>query len=202
MKPGKRKEILVEHGLRLFKEKGYDAVSVDEICHAAGVTKPTFYNHIGHKEMILVEYFQAHSLQSVEDAQVLFDEGKVAAAFQRLFIELHAVISEMGAPLFRVYRKHIFKDPTYDGEFIKSQEQMLEACICRMQEEEQISNQDNPAQIARVLLELNDGITLFWAARNGSFDFARIFRNWAKNILGVKMPSGPRPLDIPLEPVI
>jgi AcrR family transcriptional regulator len=36
--------------LDLFSSKGYDAVSVREICEAAGITKPTLYHFYGSKE--------------------------------------------------------------------------------------------------------------------------------------------------------
>lgn len=44
---------LLERALELFAERGYDAVGVQEICEAAGVTKPTLYHYFGSKRGLL-----------------------------------------------------------------------------------------------------------------------------------------------------
>ena len=47
--------------LRLFATRGYDAVGVQEIVEAAGITKPTLYHYFGSKQglldALLKEYF-------------------------------------------------------------------------------------------------------------------------------------------------
>jgi AcrR family transcriptional regulator len=47
-----RSEIL-SRALRLFAARGYDAVGVQEIVDAAGVTKPTLYHYFGSKRGLL-----------------------------------------------------------------------------------------------------------------------------------------------------
>ncbi|MYW00503.1 TetR/AcrR family transcriptional regulator [Streptomyces sp. SID3343] len=45
-----RREQLIDIGRTLFAERGYDATSVEEIAHKAGVSKPVVYEHFGGKE--------------------------------------------------------------------------------------------------------------------------------------------------------
>lgn len=45
-----RREQLIDIGRALFAERGYDATSVEEIAHKAGVSKPVVYEHFGGKE--------------------------------------------------------------------------------------------------------------------------------------------------------
>ena len=45
-----RREQLISVGRRLFAEKGYEAVSVEEIAARADVSKPVVYEHFGGKE--------------------------------------------------------------------------------------------------------------------------------------------------------
>lgn len=45
--------IILEQALALFSERGYDAVGVQEICEAAGITKPTLYHYFGSKRGLL-----------------------------------------------------------------------------------------------------------------------------------------------------
>jgi AcrR family transcriptional regulator len=47
-----RQQIL-SRSLELFAARGYDAVGVQEICDAAGVTKPTLYHYFGNKRGLL-----------------------------------------------------------------------------------------------------------------------------------------------------
>lgn len=44
---------ILEKALQLFYEKGYDAIGVQEIADAAGVTKPTLYHYFGSKYGLL-----------------------------------------------------------------------------------------------------------------------------------------------------
>jgi TetR/AcrR family transcriptional repressor of nem operon len=41
---------VVETAARLFREKGFDGISVAELMHASGMTHGGFYNHFGSKE--------------------------------------------------------------------------------------------------------------------------------------------------------
>ena len=52
------RERLLEAALSLFYEKGYDAVGVQEIVEAAGVTKPTLYYYFGSKKGLLEAVLQ------------------------------------------------------------------------------------------------------------------------------------------------
>jgi AcrR family transcriptional regulator len=52
MSAGERREQLLAVGRTVFAEKGFTAVSVEEIAHRAGVTKPIVYEHFGGKEGI------------------------------------------------------------------------------------------------------------------------------------------------------
>jgi AcrR family transcriptional regulator len=57
--------------LQLFASRGYDAVGIQEIVEAAGITKPTLYHYFGSKEGLLralfTEYF-SELYKSIEPA--------------------------------------------------------------------------------------------------------------------------------------
>lgn len=50
-KPNARMKLL-DAALRLIREKGYSATSVDDLCQAAGVTKGAFFHHFPNKEAL------------------------------------------------------------------------------------------------------------------------------------------------------
>ena len=68
-------DLILNQALELFAARGYDAVGVQEIAAAAGVTKPTLYHHFGSKEGILSELI-------ARDAQPFLTRLEVAAHYQ------------------------------------------------------------------------------------------------------------------------
>lgn len=52
------RERLYSAALDLFRKHGYDAVSVQAACEAAGVAKGTFFNHFPTKEHLLFEWYR------------------------------------------------------------------------------------------------------------------------------------------------
>lgn len=55
MQPETRKEQIVNTAARLFKEKGYSAVTMRDIAAAMGIKAASLYNHINSKQDILKE---------------------------------------------------------------------------------------------------------------------------------------------------
>ncbi len=46
-------ERILQAALSLFASRGYDSVSVQDVCDASGVTKPTLYYHFGSKRGLM-----------------------------------------------------------------------------------------------------------------------------------------------------
>ena len=47
------KEKIVNSAIELFKEMGYDQVSIPKICEKAGITKGTFYYYFQNKGEVI-----------------------------------------------------------------------------------------------------------------------------------------------------
>jgi len=66
-----RREQLLDVGRRLFAEKGFEAVSVEEIAAKASVSKPVVYEHFGGKEglyAVVVDREMGYLLGAITDA--------------------------------------------------------------------------------------------------------------------------------------
>ena len=56
---------LYDCAVQLFIEKGYDAVSVEQICHEAGVGRASFFRYFGAKTGLMIE-FDRRVVQDIE----------------------------------------------------------------------------------------------------------------------------------------
>ena len=68
-------DLILTYALELFSARGYDAVGVQELVVAAGVTKPTLYHHFGNKEGVLGALI-------ARDGQLLLKKLETATRYQ------------------------------------------------------------------------------------------------------------------------
>ena len=101
------RERLLEAALSLFYEKGYDAVGVQEIVEAAGVTKPTLYYYFGSKrgllEAVLQKNFRVMEEQLI---QATAHDGKIPQVLNRVAVTVFR--SACGNPKFSLLMLALF----------------------------------------------------------------------------------------------
>ena len=85
-----RREQLLDVGRKLFAEKGFEAVSVEEIAAKADVSKPVVYEHFGGKEglyAVVVDREMTYLLVSIAEALGMDDHGDTAPTNARTLLE-------------------------------------------------------------------------------------------------------------------
>ncbi|MCC7077977.1 MAG: TetR/AcrR family transcriptional regulator [Acidimicrobiia bacterium] len=70
---------LIATSFELFSVRGFDAVTVDEICESVGVAKGTFYVHFGRKEDVLLAALAAFLGEARERISEIDMSGRDAA---------------------------------------------------------------------------------------------------------------------------
>jgi AcrR family transcriptional regulator len=83
------KQRILETAARLFAERGYEAVGINELIEKSGVAKATFYQHFRSKEKLCVEWLRLEAAEAEKGAQALLDRDipalkKVALKFDGL----------------------------------------------------------------------------------------------------------------------
>ena len=108
-------DLILEEALYLFAARGYEAVSVQEICGACGITKPTLYYYFGSKRGLLDAILERYAAPLVADlrgpttyrgdltasleasARIFFLHTRRSPAFMGLFLALRNAPAESEA---------------------------------------------------------------------------------------------------------
>ncbi|MFB9276200.1 TetR/AcrR family transcriptional regulator [Cohnella cellulosilytica] len=81
------KERIVRHAIQLFKEKGYDNVTVDEITKICGIAKGTFFNYFPKKESVLLHLVNSYA-ERMDEIVGQHREGDLKDRLLKIFGEL------------------------------------------------------------------------------------------------------------------
>jgi AcrR family transcriptional regulator len=83
-------DTLADVAMRVFRERGYDATSMQQLASAAGISKAAFYHHVSGKEDLL----QAGMQRALDALEALFDEPGASAgrAIDQLAYVLRRVV--------------------------------------------------------------------------------------------------------------
>lgn len=101
MKNNKTKLLLFETALSLFREKGYENVSIAEICEAAGTTRNAFYYHYTSKEDLLCHYAKYSSQLETHIMEGIFKQPDDWEKLLFLFESHVRMIVQEGADITR-----------------------------------------------------------------------------------------------------
>lgn len=164
------KRKLISAGLELIKEKGFDAINVEDITKKAGVAKGTFYVYFKRKEDIVMEISRtpfgeiADELEQMENAE-LFD--KLRHYFRR-FMEQ---VEFCGIQICREWIRNVI-DPNNVPETMDSKKwfydyEMLESILKNAKE----FKEDTPIELlTHIIISELYGMMLCWCMSDGKFE--------------------------------
>lgn len=159
----KKKETMKNiHGIAktLFTEKGYDNVTIQDICEAARITRPTFYSYGLSKEELFCEscrlpfdweqwnLSQIQPLESVILGVWLVCQG------------IYSLSSEEMKSYLKLHVQH----NTLDNTYVPSFRSRLEQLIAQAQQDGTISNKATPKFLADMLCLYLLGVSENYAA--------------------------------------
>ncbi|MFF0729516.1 TetR/AcrR family transcriptional regulator [Streptomyces sp. NPDC004134] len=86
-KKQRTRQLLSETAVRLFLERGYDAVSVAEVAAAAEVSKPTLFRYFPSKEDLVLHRFADHQEEAARVVTAREEGESPLAALRRNFLD-------------------------------------------------------------------------------------------------------------------
>lgn len=176
MKRRKLKNEIIQKSLDLFRQRGYDAVSVQDICDACDITKPTFYKYLASKQNLL-SYFFSSMAESIPDDWYRIPEGtdcysKLIDGY--LMFLRHA--AGLGVDLFnQVFISNLME---YMGTFndVRAFTDLMVDLIREAQQTGQIRNPSDPKSLYKAGVGMSMGYGAYWCLNEGRSDLLKDFR--------------------------
>ncbi|GAB6276179.1 MAG: hypothetical protein SAMD01599839_07190 [Rectinema sp.] len=170
-----RKRIL-ESALSLFREKGFDQVSIDEITSTAGVSKGSFYTYFQTKSDIIIEEFRLIDYFYEKKEAIILRNSDAASrliAFTRH--QLGYIHKNMGFRTLSIL--YINQMSTfYDQKILANRERPLVRIVSRIIAEGQAAGQirqGDPVELAEWMNRCMRGFFLDWAISKGTIDIRK-----------------------------
>ena len=167
------RQAIFDTAISLFARKGYDKVTIDDICDKVGVTKGAFYNHFKSKDQIILEEFMRmdeHYVKVAQEISGLASSSQKLRVFNREAIKL---MSDLGVTMMKVvYHSQIA--PNMRKPYLTDSRRYLykitNELIREGQEKGEIRSDLASEEMTAMLINCFRGQIYYWCLTNGSFD--------------------------------
>jgi len=182
-KKERTREQIYTAAMRLFLERGYDAVTIDDVCEAADVARGTFFLHFATKDALLGEYGR----QALSELALLVAESTDgAAATLARALQFLAERSGRHADVVRLVVRETALSPTAVVETTAAGRELTDlfaSIIRRGQRAGELRRSVDATLAGAVLASAYLAIAGEWARRSDSPDLAVLVRGAVDLIL-------------------
>ncbi|WP_304758275.1 TetR/AcrR family transcriptional regulator [Faecalibaculum rodentium] len=162
--------LILDTSLQLFREKGYDNVSVREICEACDITKPTFYKYAVTKGDLLELFFYriaGNTDDTWDDPQI---QGSWWNCLKHGFCGFLTSFLSFGTDFsMQLFIQNVLSEQDrfrVDPDF----RSRMAAVIRKAQASGEILDDTEPEQLYDVIMSTMIGFCAWWILNEGSVD--------------------------------
>ncbi len=159
------KERIFKSAMRLFKQKGFEATTIDEIAEKADVAKGTFFNYFPHKEAVL-GYLAEMWLEEAEAkaAAIMASREPAAEKIRDMFTEFAGFYEEDPK-----LSKHIVMEwmrRMHEGvdECCRRWDELGVRVVRHLQGNDEVRREVDAERAYRILSAVYDGTLMMWLA--------------------------------------
>lgn len=193
------KQKILLTAMRLIKEKGYDAVTLNDICTAAYVSKNTFYYYFESKEDLLLQFYKILNDNATRNlSSILMAENNVEQYWKMLEPILDFIVDNgteiTKRILFTLTNQNL---QAFDSAKLNRYLPEVETTIIgRAQVSGEIRNTSDPFLLIAVAQAQLLGVISLWCTANGNFDFKNAVRLALEVCFDVKPELRKAPPDV------
>ena len=163
---------IIEAAIELYKERGYENVSVKDICDRLSLTRGAFYYHFKSKDEILDNYFLFSDNLAINEILPLISTKKYIEQFYYFFDMYLERTFTAGHDIFgQIIKRNIDKN----GKIFSPKDINMRGVYSSLIEEAQntgeILNRTPPDLLVDTIVYIADGIALVWCIQKGDFDY-------------------------------
>lgn len=187
--PGETKERIREQALKLFKENGYENVTVLQICKAAGVTKRTFYYHFSSKDDIIhgILGHVGHKVELMADA--LMEQKSYVGIVWAMMRGYAVEAEENGAAIITQFYIDILQrgaDCAFPQDMLLYK--AVVSNIASAQTNGEIGNMQPAEDVAYALYHGLRSVAYTWCSSGGSYSLFDEYKHVFQSVLEIKLP--------------
>ncbi len=160
--------------MSLFKQKGFDVVTIDEICISVGITKPAFYYHYKSKQNIFDSFYDEVIEKTNSKMATMFS---MSAYWQRLWIILELFVDHTELAGYDVITQILKYSLDGQNEILRKYFDSTSGVQIEIIKKGQARSEIRSALPAETLYELSEkiifGTVVLWCMNQGMFNLKK-----------------------------
>ncbi|MCD7893657.1 MAG: TetR/AcrR family transcriptional regulator [Erysipelotrichaceae bacterium] len=180
------KEEISNIALELFSSKGYNNVTINDICDACEITKPTFYKYAGSKEELILDLYDRTIHDITTDTYRFLQANSHYEQLVIIFASLFQDTIKFGPDLFSQMMITNLNENHHSFDMRDNLTDLAVMIIEKAQEANEINNINDSKILYSSLAHTFSGYEIMWCVNNGKTNFGEDFFTSMNVILDVK----------------
>jgi len=163
-KKARQREAILQAGIELFRARGYEQTTVDDIARAADISQPTFYKYFPSKDAILRDFAMTGAAQALDG--LLTAEGSVELRLRQFFQVLATYVMSERALWYAIAVSNAY-NPVRDPEVLRAENaatRSMERLLLEGQQRGELTRDFSAVRLGSVLEGLMLRASIEWGA--------------------------------------
>ena len=164
-----------DKAIPLFLERGYNNVTINDICEICQITKPTFYKYAGSKEELILDLYDLTINELISDTYLFI---KADSHYEQLMIVFSTLMKDtkrFGSDLFSQMLISNLNEDRHSFDMRDSLTRVCTVIIQKAQEKGEIRNPNPPELLYQTVAHLFTGHEVLWCIHNSETSFEAFF---------------------------
>lgn len=180
------KDEIRDKAIQMFLDRGYNNVTVIDICKECGITKPTFYKYAVSKEELIADLYDITVKELVTDTFHFVNANTHVEQLLMIFNVLINDTEKFGSDLFSQLIILNLNDNHHSFDLRSSLTEIAVTIIKKAQEKGEIRNLNDPEKLYQTLGYSFFGYEVTWCMYNATVNLRESMYDTIINVLDVR----------------